>query len=545
MAETLRGADIVIRALEQQGVARVFTLSGNHIMSLFDAALGRPIDLVHVRHEAAAVHMADAWGRLTGEPGVAMVTGGPGHANAVGALFTALGAESPMVLLSGHAATWELGRGGFQELDQAAMAAPVTKASWMARSTATLAEDVGRAIDIARSGRPGPVHLSLPSDLLDEAVGGDLISWPKPQRVPGVALHEGIADAVLAALQAAARPVILAGPHLSSRQGRALLAELEQATRVPAVVLESPRGVADATIGAFSEVIRRADLVVLLGKALDFTVRWLEPPVADKSARVIVLDPDGALVARAAREKGERLLIGAVADSMLAAQTLIARAKLREPRPQGWLAEARAAIDGRPRTWDRLASTTPGKIHPIEVFRALGPVVAQDPATILICDGGEFAQWGQCLLKAPRRVINSVTGAIGAGLPFALAARVHDAHAPVFAVMGDGTFGFHMAEIETAVRRKLPFVAIVGNDACWNAESQLQRRHYGENRMHGCELLPARYDLLASALGGHGELVEAADQLDGAIARAIASGKPAVVNVMTESIAAPVLGRGA
>jgi acetolactate synthase-1/2/3 large subunit len=545
MAETLRGADIVIRTLEQQGVARVFTLSGNHIMSLFDAALGRSIDLVHVRHEAAAVHMADAWGRLTGEPGVAMVTGGPGHANAVGALFTALGAESPMVLLSGHAATWELGRGGFQELDQVAMAAPVTKASWMARSTATLAEDVGRAIEIARSGRPGPVHLSLPSDLLDDAVGGDLISWPKPQRVPGVALHEGVADAVLAALQAAARPVILAGPYLSRREGRTLLAELEQATRVPAVVLESPRGVADATIGAFSEVMRRADLVVLLGKALDFTVRWLEPPVADKSARVIVLDPDGALVARAAREKGERLLIGAVADSMLAAQTLIARAKLREPRPQGWLAEARAAIDGRPRTWDRLASTTPGKLHPIEVFRALGPVVARDPATILICDGGEFAQWGQCLLKAPQRMINSVTGAIGAGLPFALAARVHDTEAPVFAVMGDGTFGFHMAEIETAVRRKLPFVAIVGNDACWNAESQLQRRHYGENRMHGCELLPARYDLLASALGGHGELVEAADQLDGAIARAIASGKPAVINVMTESIAAPVLGRGA
>jgi len=545
MAETLRGADIVIRALEQQGVTRVFTLSGNHIMSLFDAALGRPIDLVHVRHEAAAVHMADAWGRLTGEPGLAMVTGGPGHANAVGALFTALGAESPMVLLSGHAATWELGRGGFQELDQAAMAAPVTKASWMARSTATLAEDVGRAIDMARSGRPGPVHLSLPSDLLDEAISGDLISWPEPQRGLGVALHEGIADAVLVALQSAARPVILAGPHLSSRQGRTLLAELEQATRVPAVVLESPRGVADATIGAFSEVVRRADLVVLLGKALDFTVRWLEPPVADKSARVIVLDPDGALVARAAREKGERVLIGAVADSMLAAQTLTARAKLREPRPQGWLAEARAAIDGRPRAWDRLASTTPGKLHPIEVFRALGPVVARDPATILICDGGEFAQWGQCLLKAPRRMINSVTGAIGAGLPFALAARVHDAEAPVFAVMGDGTFGFHMAEIETAVRRKLPFVAIVGNDACWNAESQLQRRHYGENRMHGCELLPARYDLLASALGGHGELVEAADQLDGAIARAIASGKPAVINVMTESIAAPVLGRGA
>jgi len=384
MAETLRGADIVIRALEQQGVARVFTLSGNHIMSLFDAALGRPIDLVHVRHEAAAVHMADAWGRLTGEPGVAMVTGGPGHANAVGALFTALGAESPMVLLSGHAATWEIGRGGFQELDQAAMAAPVTKASWMARSIATLADDVGRAIGISRSGRPGPVHVSLPSDVLDATIAGDLVSWPARQREGGVPLHEGIADAVISALQAASRPVILAGPHMSSRRGRTLLAELEQATGVPAVVLESPRGVADATIGAFADILWRADLVVLLGKALDFTVRWLEPPVAAASAGVIVLDPDGALVARAAREKGERLVIGAVSDSMLAARTLIARAGLREPRPQDWLAEARAAIEQRPHAWNRLLSTTAGKLHPLEVFRALASVVARDPATILI-----------------------------------------------------------------------------------------------------------------------------------------------------------------
>jgi acetolactate synthase-1/2/3 large subunit len=322
-----------------------------------------------------------------------------------------------------------------------------------------------------------------------------------------------------------------------------MLAELEDATRVPAVVLESPRGVADATIGAFSEVMRRADLVVLLGKALDFTVRWLEPPVADKSARVIVLDPDGALVARAAREKGERLLIGAVADSMLAAQALIARAKLREPRTQ---------VGSPRRCGHRWAAAYLGRSCVDHAGQAASdrsvsrarPCGRPDPATILICDGGEFAQWGQCLLKAPRRMINSVTGAIGAGLPFALAARVHDAEAPVFAVMGDGTFGFHMAEIETAVRRKLPFVAIVGNDACWNAESQLQRRHYGENRMHGCELLPSRYDLLASALGGTASWWSSRSA-GRRHRQGIASGKPAVVNVMTESIAAPVLGRGA
>jgi acetolactate synthase I/II/III large subunit len=541
VTETLRGADIVIRALEQHGIKHLFALSGNHIMSLFDAALGSAIDLVHVRHEAAAVHMADAWGRLTGEPGVAMVTGGPGHANCIGALFTALGAESPMVLLSGHAATWELGRGGFQELDQTATAAPVTKASWTAASTVNLAEDIGRAISIARSARPGPVHLSLPSDLLDATVGASLISWPKPHRLSGVGLHEGVADAILSVIQAATKPVVLAGPHLSNRQGHSLLAELEQMTRVPTVVLESPRGVGDATIGAFADILRQADLLVLLGKALDFTLRWAEPPAASSVVRIISIDPDGRLVARAAREKGERLLIGAVADSIPAARMLIARARRLAPRSTTWLTEARAAIDERPGSWKHFTSTVPGKLHPNEVFNALQPVVSRDPQTILICDGGEFAQWGQSLLKAPRRLINSVTGAIGAGLPFALAARLLDSEAPIFAIMGDGTFGFHMAEIETAVRRQLPLVVIIGNDARWNAESELQRRYYGENRMHGCDLLPARYDLLASALGGHGAFVDAIDQLPDAIAKAVGSGKPAVINMMTQSVPAPTL----
>src|SRR3954466_10056026 len=221
-----RGADALAAALSQAGVARIFTLSGNHIMPVFDAALDAGIELVHVRHEAAAVHMADAWARLTGEVGIAMVTGGPGHANAVGALYTALGAESPMLLLSGHAATWELGRGGFQEIRQADMAAPVSKASFTATSAATLGRDVGEAIRIATSGRPGPVHLSLPSDLLEERVESNAIVWPdaRPASVP--ALSDAVADATLAAISSAARPIIFAGPQLSNVTGRALLAKL-------------------------------------------------------------------------------------------------------------------------------------------------------------------------------------------------------------------------------------------------------------------------------------------------------------------------------
>jgi acetolactate synthase-1/2/3 large subunit len=541
----LRGADIVARSLARLGASRVFTLSGNHIMSIFDAAIEAKLDLVHVRHEAAAVHMADAWGRLTGEAGIAMVTGGPGHANAVGALTTALGAESPMVLLSGHAATWELGRGGFQEIRQAEMAAPVTKASWTATSAATLGRDIGEAIHIATSGRPGPVHVSLPSDLLEERVESNAIVWPDATRRASVpALAVPVADAVLAAIASAARPVIFAPPQLSSVSGRALLARLEAATRAPAVVMESPRGIADATLGAFQDVVRRADLIVLLGKALDFTTRWASGPAFAPDVRLIAIDPEAALVERAAREMDGRLLLGSIADIRGAAETLIERAAAAKPRNGAWLAEARAALDNRPAAWAGLAAKTPGRLHPAEVFRVLRPYVERDPDTVLICDGGEFAQWGQSMLPVRRRMINGVGGSIGGSLSFANAARFAERQAPVFAVLGDGTIGFHISEFETAVRRNLPFVAILGNDALWNAESQIQLREYGKDRMHGCDLLPTRYDLVVQGFGGHGEYVERAADLPAAIERALASGKPACINVMIESTPAPVIRLG-
>jgi acetolactate synthase-1/2/3 large subunit len=543
MSTSIRGADIVMRSLEAAGCSRIFTLSGNHIMSLFDAALDTKLDLVHVRDEAAAVHMADAWGRLTGLPGVAMVTGGPGHANAVPALFTARAQESPMVLLSGHTATGELGRGGFQELRQAEMAAPLAKASWTAAATETLGDEVARAFRIARSGRPGPVHLSLPSDLLDRSVAEDRVSWPAAEAfaAPATALADPAADAALAVIAAAERPLLIAGPNLASRPGRALLERVAAATQMPAVVMESPRGIVDATLGAFSAVIRASDLVVLLGKPLDFTLKFGALPQAAPGRRWIVIDPEGPLLERAARELGPSLAFACLADAAPAGAALIRRAAGRTRPRAAWLAEVARHLESRPAAWASLVSATPGKLHPVEVFRTLQPYVARDPGTVLICDGGEFSQWGQSLLHAPRRLINGVAGAIGASLPFALAARCAEPRAPVFAILGDGTFGFHMAEFETAVRRDLPFVAIVGTDARWNAEYNLQLRDYGANRALGCELAATRYDLVASALGGHGELVERAADLSGAVERALASGKPACVNVMIECAAAPLL----
>jgi acetolactate synthase-1/2/3 large subunit len=540
MPSTLRGADIVVRTLERAGHTDIFTLSGNHIMSLFDAAIETKLSLMHVRHEAATVHMADAYGRLTGRPGIAWVTGGPGHANAVGALFTALGQETPMVLFSGHTETDQLGRGGFQELRQVEMAAPVCKAAWMATDTATVGMDVAKALRLATSGRPGPVHLSLPSDVLDATVHEDAVVWPGAAdfTAPPLPLGDAAADTVLALLATAQRPLIIGAPVLATRSGRDLLRRLEAALTIPACLSEGPRGFNDASLGAYAEVAKRTDMVLLLGKALDFTLKFGGAPFAP-DCRFIAIDPDGAILGRAVRARG--LAFGCVADTFPAAEALIARGRPRDDRT--WLADARALFDDRPAAWGDLVSRTQGMVHPAQVFRALQPFLERDKDSVLICDGGEFAQWGQAMLRNDRRMINGVTGSIGSSLPMASGARVVERNAPVIAVLGDGTFGFHMSEIETAVRLGLPYVAVVGTDCRWNAEYNLQVRDYGPNRTHGCELNATRYDLVATALGGHGELVTAADELAPAIERSLASGEPAVVNVMIESVPSPVVRR--
>ncbi|MBS0529349.1 MAG: thiamine pyrophosphate-binding protein, partial [Proteobacteria bacterium] len=169
-----RGADLLAKALQESGVTHLFSVSGNHLMSLYDALLSTSVQIVHCRHEAACVHMADAWGRLSGKPGVACVTAAQGHTNATAALYTALAAESPVVLLSGHSPLGEIGLGSFQEMDQVSFARPVTKGSWMSTDVMTMRFDLERALALASSGRPGPVHLSLPANLLDQEIPEDI-----------------------------------------------------------------------------------------------------------------------------------------------------------------------------------------------------------------------------------------------------------------------------------------------------------------------------------------------------------------------------------
>jgi acetolactate synthase-1/2/3 large subunit len=269
--------------------------------------------------------------------------------------------------------------------------------------------------------------------------------------------------------------------------------------------MESPRGVNDPSLGKLAQLLAKADVVLLLGKPLDFTLRFGKAFAPECR----ILNMDHALV-------------------------------LPEPAPsqRAWFDEVDAALRYRPAEWASLRSKPGAPLHPVEVCREVEKLLAA-PDAVLVADGGEFGQWAQACLEAPRRLINGPAGSIGSALPFAAAAKLAYPHAPVLALLGDGTLGFHLSEIDSAVRYGLAYVAVVGNDACWNAEHQIQLRAYGAARAHGLDLLPTRYGAVAAALGAHGEDVASADELGPALKRAAAAGKPALVNVMIERAPAP------
>jgi acetolactate synthase-1/2/3 large subunit len=510
---TLRGADIVAQTLKRLGCRRVFTLSGNHIMSIFDAALDAELDLVHVRHEAAAVHMADGWGRLTETPGVALVTAGPGHLNAVSALYSAYMAESPLVFLSGHAPRSQRGKGAFQEIDQVGAARPVVKAAWVAESSDGLGDDIA-------------------GDLL-EATVADPREEPAPLRLDEARAPDASLRRIVDVLADAKRPLILLGPAMARPRRRAIVDRFCEVTGIPALAMESPRGINDPALHAASASLPEADVVLLLGKALDYS--FGQPPAFSPNARLLRIDVDVS--------SSERFAISAAADPAAAIQDLTTAARGRSWQRSAWADEVRSARAAWPAEWTSLSRRDSPPIHPLRVCAALQPLL--EKGALLVADGGEFGQWAQAGLEAQTRMINGLSGSIGSAIPLALAAKVAEPQRTVLAVLGDGTFGFHAMEMDTAVRYRLPILTIVGNDARWNAEHQLQRQHYGDARTVGCELLPTRYDEVVTAMGGYGELVERAENLAPALGRALDSGKPACLNVLIDGVAAPTYGTGA
>ncbi|MCP3057004.1 thiamine pyrophosphate-binding protein [Aurantimonas marianensis] len=537
--EAATGAQLLTRALSAAGVRTLFSLSGNQIMPIYDACLSAGIRIVHVRHEAAAVYMAEAHAQLTGEVGVALVTAAPGFANALSPLFSARLSESPILLLSGDSPLSQDGMGAFQELGQTEISAPLVKASSRPQRASELATAVAQAIRMARSGRPGPVHMALAFDVLCAEVTSPSIPASEAFEPVPLSLCDEAADHIGGLIARAERPVIVTGPAHNRSRADGLTDRLESVLNVPVVCMESPRGLRDPSLGAFAEIIAEADLVVLLGKAADFTTGFLGKGFGAADAKFVIVDPDTGYLDRARAACGGRLAFLARADVAAAAAALVARG--RASSSHRWLAAVREAVGWR---GERVAGD--GAIHPAALCDEVNRLIERADEAILVCDGGEFGQWAQAFCTAKRRIINGPSGAIGGGLCYAVAAKIAYPEATVVVLMGDGTAGFHFVEFETAAREGADIVAVIGNDSRWNAEHQIQLRDYGADRLIGCELSDrARYDRAASGFGCHGEYVETAEELSAALERAAACSRPTCVNVIIDSLAAPVFLRGA
>jgi len=531
----MRGADLLVKTLSNAGVEVIFSLSGNQIMPVYDACIDAGIRIIHVRHEGAATYMAEAYAQLTGKLGVALITAAPGFASGVGPLFMATASENPILLLSGDSSVSQDGKGAFQEFDQVAVSSPMTKFSKRPMTPSDLGTDTAEAIRAAFSDRMGPTHLALAFDVLMGDAGGTPV--PSGDDFAPTMTHPddaAIAD-IAAAIATAERPVILVGPSQNATRSKGAIAKLADAVDAPVVPMESPRGLNDPSLGSFSAMLAKADVIVSLGKDIDFTTGFGQAPKFPADCTFYMIDPNEKNLDRAERAMGERMKLRHQANAVAATKALIAGG-VGSDKHKAWREEMTTALAARPAP---PANPAAMPMHPGVMSAAIQRLLDRADDPIVILDGGEVGQWAQSGITAPTRVINGPSGSIGGCLCYALAAKVARPKATVVIVMGDGTAGFHFAEFETAHRYGLDFTAIIGHDARWNAEYQIQKRDFGEDRIYETELGVVRYDLAAAGFGCHGEFVENPAEMDSALDRADKSGKPACVVARIEGLPAP------
>jgi len=542
----LTGAHLFIRCLKQEGIERVFTLVGDTILPLVDAAADEGIEFIDTRHEGAALHMADGYARITGRPAVGMFTGGPGFSNAISALPAVFTSESPVIFVAGCAELPEKGMSTFQEIDQVAMAAPVTKGSWMIHDKTRIAEYVATAFRTATSGRPGPVHLTLPIDLQEvEITEEELPRWlPQEYRHQGRTQGDpALIDQAASLIRNAKRPVIIAGNPARYSVSPEQLEALAETTGAPVFTVEQARGLlddehplcfgyADGALNPTARRFREADVVLLLGKRLDHRYRY--GGVFGDDAKIIQADPSPAEIGR-----NRGVSVGLLGDlGAIVEQITNASKSGNKENISPWLdqlGQDRAAWLQNLR--DRPNSELP--MHPMDVYKGLEDLIDRD--TVIVMDGGDYVQFGRSYLKARKPGHFMRLGPLshlGAGIPYGMAAKLAHPESKVLVFIGDGAFGFYAMEYDTCMRHNIPITTIMGNDGTWGIDKTFQLAYY--DRAVATDLRNVRYDKIVEAMGCHSEFVETPDQVAPAVSRALASGLPSLVNAVVRSGASPL-----
>ncbi|MHC4404440.1 MAG: thiamine pyrophosphate-binding protein, partial [Planctomycetota bacterium] len=505
----MTAADVLVEELQARGVPFIATLNGHGLDPLYLACRRAGMRMIDVRNEQAAGYMAEVTGRLTRSVGVCAVSGAVAHANALTGVLNAHFDGAPMLLITGITPLARLDYGDFQDFNPVPMAAPVTKYARIVDSPHRVAQVVHEAFTAATTGRPGPVHLSLPIDVASAEV--DPAEVIRSANRSGQVRHAGGGDPRLVEeaaglVEGAERPLLVAGSGLYYSHGERALADFAGQQQIPTVTPIWDRGSVPNAVGPFlgvigaasgsAELLPEADLLILAGAEFDYRVGQLSPPIVRADAQVIRIHADES---RLRRGLESQLSIHG-APAVVLDQLAEACRQLNCPPRAQWLAEARRRRDAFRQKClqaaDRFSPGTNGR----DVVLAIGEVLTD--TTVLLVDGGNIGQWFHQLLldRLPGHWITcGASGVVGWGLPGAVAARALDPDRPVILLSGDGSFTFTVAELECASRQGLPFVAVVADDRRWGISASGHVRSYGEPLFS--TLGPTRLDKVAEGFG--------------------------------------------
>lgn len=533
----LSGGQLAAKALKEAGVEVIFTLSGGHIMPLYEGCLDEGIKIVDVRHEQAAVHAADSWARCNpGKIGVAAITAGPGVTDGVTGVANAWRANSPILVFGGQGPFNNLRRGSLQEMDHIGVMRPITKYADACYESYRIPEYVELAIRHAISGTPGPAFLEIPMDIFMGQVEDDNVIVPRIRTTaPRTSPDRVEVREALELLSKAERPMLMAGTAVKWSQAEDSMNSFINEIHLPTFCNGMGRGSVPWDSPQFLNRSRRdalaqTDCIVLAGTLLDFRMRFGKSIPDD--AKVIQLDMDNILMGQ--NRQTDVPLVGNVACSF----DLLAE----EMKNQGmkldfsaWLAELRELETAAEAKVQSALNSDETPVDPQRMCKEVRDWLGTLGEPIVIGDGGDIVATAAKIIPVKGRgawMDPGPLGTLGVGMPFALAAQLANPDKRVVIVYGDGSFGLNGFEFDTAVRFNLPIIGVIGNDGAWGQMMRPQGAMMGWDRLEGTLLNRTRYDKVVEALGGHGELVESPDEIRPALERAAASGKPALVNIM-------------
>src|SRR3954454_8969592 len=525
MAE--HGGRLVAKALKSRGVEHLFTLSGGHLFSIYDGCKEEGIALVDVRHEQTAAFAAEGIAKATRQVGVAALTAGPGVTNGMSAIAGAQSNNSPICVLGGRAPEMRWGSGSLQEIDHLPFVSPLVKSAETVKDPALIAAVTAAALDRAAAAPSGPTFVDYPLDVVFTEAELDLPALPEAGPAEPAA---GVEEAA-ALLAAAERPAIMAGTGLYWGHGEDELRALAEALGIPVFLNGLGRGclAADHEL-AFSRTrgnaLKGADVALVVGVPLDFRLGF--GGSFGEETKIIRLDvAPNALVANRAPEVD---LVGDVRATLAA----LREAAGEQQRTRPWLEQLRNVESEKRAAEQAELDDSRSPLHPVRVYKELGEVLDRD--AIVVGDGGDFVSYAGRFIDTYEPgcwMDPGPFGCLGAGPGQAIGAKISRPDQQVCLLLGDGAFGFAGMEFDTMARHGIPVVAVMGNNGIWALEKHPMEFLYGYSV--AADLQPeCRYDQVVEALGGHGELVTRPDQLKPALERAFASGKPALVNVLTD-----------